>query len=257
VPFTLSHPAAAAVVWPLVRRGTLPLAAVTIGAMSPDFEFFLHLRPVARWSHSLAGLVGFCLPVGLLVYGVWELAMRGPTRHLLGLDAVPEARRPRLEAGWVLRAAAAVLLGAATHLVWDGFTHGGYWGAQIVPALRGGALSFGGRVIPWFNLFQHVSTAVGGLVVLAWLRGQLRRGDSPSALLRPTWRWAVLAGMLAASLLAALLNGTRGPAPSDYWSTQLWLGRAAVGAMLGFGVALSAYGAARTLGRFTSEARAI
>ena len=257
MPFTLSHPAAAAVVWPLVRRGTLPLAALVIGAMSPDFEFFLHLQPLARWSHSFAGLVGFCLPVGLLVYGVWELAMRGPTRHLLGLDAVAEVRRPQLGVSWMLRAAAAVLLGAMTHLAWDGFTHGGYWGAQVLPALRGTALSLNGRAIPWFNLLQHVSTAVGGLVVLAWLGRQLRRGDSPGALLRPSWRWAVLGGLLAVSLLAALLSGARGPAPSGYWSTQLWLGRAAVGAMLGFGVALSAYGAVRTLGRSTAEARAI
>jgi hypothetical protein len=56
MPFTLSHPAAVAPLWPIARRFRLSLAALAIGAMVPDFEFFLHLRPAARWSHALVGV---------------------------------------------------------------------------------------------------------------------------------------------------------------------------------------------------------
>ena len=87
MPFTLSHPALVAALWPVVRRAQLPLAAVAIGAMTPDFEFFLHLRPYGPWGHSLAGLVTFCAPAGLAVLAAWELVVRDPTRDLLGLVA--------------------------------------------------------------------------------------------------------------------------------------------------------------------------
>ena len=254
VPFTLSHPAAAAVALPLARRGRIPFAAVVAGTMSPDFEFFFNLRPVAHWSHTLAGLFGFSLPVGLLTYVAWDLVMRGPTRHLLGLDSTLGARPPRPDARWALQAVAGVFIGAVTHLAWDGVTHGGYWGATLIPALRDPALTVGGVVIPWFNVLQHVSTVVGGLVVLAWLARELRRVGALRVLARSRWRWVAVGALLGASLVVALLNGARAPAPVGYWYAQLWLGRVSVGAMLGFGAALFAYGLVRTLGASASSA---
>ena len=63
MPFTLSHAAVAA---PLARRGLI-LSAVAIGSMTPDFEYFLRLSMNSRWSHSLPGVLTFCLPVSILV----------------------------------------------------------------------------------------------------------------------------------------------------------------------------------------------
>ena len=235
MPFTLSHPAVAAAFWPAIRRGHVPLAALAIGAMSPDFEFLLRLRPVTRWSHTLGGLVLFCLPAGLVVLLAWERIARGPVRHLLALDREPRA----LHRGgaWWLRASLAIVAGAATHMLWDGFTHGGYWGAELMPALRAPALSAFGTTIPWFNLLQHASTLVGGITVLGWLAAELRRTGATPVIARSRWRWAVLATLGGVALCAGLLNGAWSGSRGDYWSAQMWLGRVAVGGMLGLGLA--------------------
>jgi hypothetical protein len=256
LPFTLSHPATAIAFWPAIRRGYLPLAAFAIGAMSPDFEFFLHLRPLARWSHSPSGLILFCLPAGLLVLAAWELVARGPVRHLLALDPEPTHSMHR-DIRWWLRAVAAVVIGAATHLAWDGLTHGGYWGAQLMPALRAPAVSLFGSTVPWFNLLQHVSTAAGGVMVLGWLAGELRRAGALPVIIRSRWRWAAIATLVSVALVTGLSNGARGAVPTEYWSAQLWLGRVAVGALLGFGLALLSYSAGRRLGGPAADSRAI
>ena len=239
MPFTLSHPAAVALLSPLVRRARLPFAALVVGTMAPDFEFFLHLRPLARWSHSLPGLVTFCLPAGLLVFAMWELVAREPLRHLLGFPAQPHLGREG--PGWWMRAAVGIVLGAATHLLWDGFTHGGYWGAALFPGLRAPALSLGGRVIPWFNLLQHLSTLVGGLVLLTWATREASRAGALDVLARSAWRWLVILAMIAGALAVGLWNGARFGEASGYWAVQVWLGRVAVAALAGFGVALLAY----------------
>jgi len=231
LPFTLSHPAAIALLWPFARPKRLPLAALAIGAMSPDFEFFLHLRPVALWSHTVVGLFGFCLPVGLAVFAVWQLVVRQPVQELLGFAALPDKSDASWK--WWARGAIGVLLGAASHLIWDGLTHGDYWGARLWPGLRTTAISWGTLSVPWFNVLQHLSTLVGGIIVLAWCYSTVRSHGDPRGLLRTEWRRRAVATIVIVALLAGLLNGSRGPFGADFWIAQRLLGRVAVGAMLG------------------------
>src|ERR1043166_8840756 len=98
MPFTLSHPAAGVPHWPVLRRLGLPLAAVAIGAMSPDFEYFIRLQTLALWGHSLVGLFVFCLPAGLVVLAGWELLVKDPTLDLLGLS--DDRRAVRRDPTW-------------------------------------------------------------------------------------------------------------------------------------------------------------
>ena len=250
MPFTLSHPAAVGPLWPIARRLRLPFAALVVGAMAPDFEFFLHLRPEARWSHSVTGLVTFCLPVGLAVYLAWEGYARAPLRSLLGLPvASPAQSIAWREPSWWARVGAAVLLGATTHLAWDGVTHGGYWGAGRWPWLLRPAFNVGERVVPWFNLLQHLSTALGGAVVLAWFAVTLHREGAMVRLRRSRWRQGTLVGLALTALAFGAWNGWRGGRPSDLWTLQVAVGRIAVGALLGLGLASLAFSLAFRLRR--------
>jgi hypothetical protein len=234
MPFTLSHPAAAAPFWPLVRRSWLPLSALAIGTMSPDFECLWRLRTESRVSHTPLGILDFCLPVGLVALALWVYVLRTPTRRLLALPPAP-LDTPRR---WWLLSAAAIVLGAATHIVWDGFTHGLDWAVRLVPGLQH-IVRLGSLAIPVFNLLQHASTVIGGLIVLGWLVQEIREG-APSALLAP-WRITVGAALLAVAGLLAVWNALRAETFSGYWSGQVLVSRAGVGGLLGLVVGLVAY----------------
>jgi hypothetical protein len=234
MPFTLSHPAAAAPFWPLVRRNWLPLSALAIGTLSPDFEYLWRLRTEWRVSHTPLGIFDFCLPVGLAALALWVYVLRTPTRRLLALPSRTLDTPPR----WWLFSAAAIVLGAATHIVWDGVTHGFDWAVRLVPVLQH-TVRLGSFAIPVFTLLQHASTVIGGLIVLGWLVHEIRGGE-PSALLVP-WRLIVCGALVTVTGLVAVWNALRGGTVSGYWSAQILASRGGVGGLLGLVVGLVAY----------------
>jgi tetrahydromethanopterin S-methyltransferase subunit C len=155
VPFTIAHPAA---ILPLRNRLTVT-AALVIGSMAPDFEYLLRARIASTASHTVPGLVTFCLPVGLLVYVVARALreafiqlMPSPLRARTPLNEWPDVNVAVL---------GSLLVGATTHLVWDSFTHRNGWG---VAALGYGLVRLHG--LPLYNLLQHASTAFGGVALL-------------------------------------------------------------------------------------------
>lgn len=237
MPFTLSHPAAGAPFWPLVRRGYLPLCALAIGAMSPDFEYLLRLRTEWHWGHSVSGMFTFCLPVGLCVTALWVGLVRTPLRRLLALR--PEPLQPT--GRWWFGAAIAVLIGAFTHLIWDGVTHGFPWADRLIPGLRH-LVSFGGVRMPVYDLLQNLSTVAGGMIVLAWLWQEMRSG-APRELLAG-WRVAVVLflGMIVAGF--AVWNALRAGATFQHWPMQWRVAQASVGGLLGLAIGLVLYAGA-------------
>jgi hypothetical protein len=207
--------------------------------MSPDFEYFIRLQTLALWGHSLVGLVVFCLPAGLVVLAAWELLAKEPALDLLGFrdDRRAAPRHPT----WWGRAVVAILIGAATHVVWDSFTHAGGWGVRHVPALDAPAASVNGRPLPWFIVLDHASTIVGEVVVVGWLARTMWAAGAFRVIARSAWRCSVLAAFAVASIVVGLWNGFRQPPVEGYWSGELWLAQVAVGAQVGLGLALVAF----------------
>lgn len=185
----LTFPAHAACVLPLLRvkRPWLQPAALVLGTCAPDLAYALHFRRTD--SHTLPGLLLFCLPVGLLAL-VWLEALVLPVlrRTLPPVGGVEWARFlrtdgvPRTLFGWAC-AALCLLLGAATHLLWDGFTHWSMWPASVLyPHVR---VPVAGRLLPLARVLQHVSSLVGSVVVLgAMVRGYPRLRPAPGG----SWR---------------------------------------------------------------------
>jgi small ligand-binding sensory domain FIST len=87
--------------------------------------------------------------------------------------------------------------------------------------------------VPWFNVLQHLSTVLGGLVVVGWCIAYGRRRGELSLLWRSDWRRRAVGLIVAFALLVAIANGSRGPFGADFWTAQRLLGRIAVGALLG------------------------
>lgn len=128
MPFTPAHILA---IVPIVaiRRSPLPLSALVIGSMIPDLPLFVAFAPDYGDTHSVGGLFTACLPLGLAAILAFQLAMKRPLFLLLpaviqrhcGDASASCLRGPRT----VIYAAIAVVIGAATHVFWDSFTHEG------------------------------------------------------------------------------------------------------------------------------------
>ncbi len=173
VPVTL--PAHAAAVLPFFRlsRWGVPPTAFIVGACAPDFSYVSALYGKGNISHEFPGYVFFCVPAGLLVLLWLEVLVLPALRQTLPeVGGVQWGRfvntegLPRTPLSWV-GTIAALLLGASTHLLWDGFTHRTMWPAEVL--YRDVLVPIGGRELPLARALQHISSLVGSLIVLGYM----------------------------------------------------------------------------------------
>ena len=175
MPFTLSHPVAAI---PLKKYlGDYGgLSALFIGAMSPDFvymlpsDFIYHYRLT---SHSLMGLFKVCLPMGILFFYLYHLLMAPVIVAVFPetlLRKLPPhlclGRCPPMNNGHAI--ILSILIGAATHIIWDAFTHADGIPQYIVP-LSTPLLTLDNWEIMPFRILQHLGTILGLMLLLWWI----------------------------------------------------------------------------------------
>ncbi|MCS0499361.1 DUF4184 family protein [Protaetiibacter mangrovi] len=218
MPFTPSH---AVVALPFVGTRIVP-AAVAIGAMVPDLPLFVRVGPdyadAYRLTHSALGAVVLDLPLAFAVLVLWRVLIR-PLVPALS----PRTLRGRWPGEWALGSrvgwrslgaggltawlllAVALLIGIASHIVWDLFTHPGRWGSELIPALGRMWGPLGGT--QWL---QYGSSALGLLVLGVWGVRRLRSRtpiDPPAS--APRWLapvvWVCAAAALVVPAVAGLL----------------------------------------------------
>ena len=78
MPYPFAHPAA---VLPLAARFGVP-SALVIGSVAPDLWYLLPFIDRAQ-THSLSGVLAFCLPAGLLLYLLFHFVLKEPLIALL------------------------------------------------------------------------------------------------------------------------------------------------------------------------------
>jgi len=234
VPFTISH---AAAVLPLQRFGKLhlPLTALMVGSMAPDCAYPFSHEASRALTHSISGLFIFCLPTGLAVWLFYVALLEKTTITLL-----PDrwhtrfAHTEAITASLIFRACLAIVVGAATHLLWDAFTHRGTLITNAIPVLQGPTPGF--SWLPIYHVLHFLSTVVGLVILAFWLR-HLHRQPARS-LIRPyeiseRARVGAVWVLVAASLLVGLLEWL--PYSHRRYDTQLF--SFAVGSMSGLFVA--------------------
>ncbi|MFF9348539.1 DUF4184 family protein [Streptomyces sp. NPDC014734] len=210
MPFTLSH---AAAVLPGMRRdgtgrGPLLASALIAGSFAPDLTYFADsvipgAMEFGQVTHAVWGVFTVDVLITAAAVALW-LLVREPLVALLprtwqgrvhtflrGRAASgPETRNGRSgpwvredawvrEGAWVREAAwfaLSAVIGAATHVAWDAFTHHGRRGVRLVPGLDASVAGY-----PVFQLVQYGSSAVA-LGVLAWFTasGLRRTGPRPA-----------------------------------------------------------------------------
>ncbi|MGV8846984.1 DUF4184 family protein [Tessaracoccus sp.] len=164
MPFTPAHVAA---VLPLRGRPHLPFAALAAGSMSPDLPYFLPrgFTVPREVTHELWSIISWDLILGLAMWLAWRWF--APVLHDVAPTIVrerwrlPEERHP---ASWAV--GVAVIIGAATHVLWDSLTHAGHLAHSIgplaatYPGLRG--------EMAGYRYLQYISGAVG-LAIVLWV----------------------------------------------------------------------------------------
>ncbi len=205
MPFTPAHAAAAAPLYLLSGR-RLSVAALIVGTLSPDFEYFIHQEASRPWrGHSLPGLIYFCLPTGLLVLAIFRWVQPGLAALLppkAGWVAIPSSSGPR-------PTVFALLLGALSHVAWDAFTHRDGWATLTWPDLF---LQVFFLKLPLYKTLQY-GFGLGGLLFCgAWFYLISRRFSPKSAHRRHLLKlWVAFLGMptiIAALRFVSLESGT-------------------------------------------------
>lgn len=121
MPFTLSH---AVLAPPLSKltKGHLPIAALAIGCMTPDL-YRLFTDESIDTTHQWSGILFPNLPIGLFFCLLWYLIYRPVMYRVLGIIHPLNIKSFDQIITFVLMTCFAIIIGTATHLVWDGLTH--------------------------------------------------------------------------------------------------------------------------------------
>lgn len=169
MPFTLSH-AAAAIPF---RRSRLIPSALVAGCFAPDFEHFIRLQPGKGFAHTLPGVFFLDLPLAIVVLWFFHRYAKEPL-----WNSLPENFRSKIALGpnaftihsptRFLLIVISILVGVATHILWDSFTHKTYWPYQHLPLLRE-TFTFpilGRR--PLYQILQDASSFLGLIIIGVW-----------------------------------------------------------------------------------------
>jgi hypothetical protein len=150
------------------------MSALLVGCFAPDFAYFMFIKPFGLLSHSLKGMFLIDLPLSLVALWLFHAFVKQPSMMLL-----PKAFRARLkpsESGFSFWPPArlaliviSILIGTATHILWDSFTHWFYW-----PYRHWSFLSYVVHVpvagnMPMYGALQYASTLYGLVFIAVWI----------------------------------------------------------------------------------------
>lgn len=169
MPFTFSHPA---IVLPFtfLPRKWFSLTGLVIGSLTPDFEYFIRMKVESNYSHTISGLFWFDLPLGILLAFLFHNVVRNCL-----YDNLPIILKSRLSIfkefnwtkyfkdNWII-VIVSTIIGAASHIFWDGFTHHNGYFVGIIPELKN-SINIYSKEIFIFKILQHTSSLIGAIII--------------------------------------------------------------------------------------------
>ena len=228
MPFTLSHAAAALPfgkfkpIWP----------ALVIGTFAPDLQYFIWISDEDRSGHHFPGVFLLSIPLAIAMLWLFEWCVKRPIVELLpsGVQRrLQDKLRPLSFWGWRQFASIVlwIIIGIATHLVWDQFTHSNSRLAAHWSLLRTTVVT-----LPFLypqsaaRALQNVSTIAGLLILGVWFVAWYRRTPPvPASQMRelsPFVKVAVVFAIIVIALFAGYpyalftLSDHEGPISHSY-----------------------------------------
>jgi Domain of unknown function (DUF4184) len=249
MPFTLSHAAAALP----FRRTRLVPSALVVGCLAPDFEYFLGRH--GAYGHKLPGMFTFDLPLAFAALWLFHHYAKEPLAACL-----PEGARQRFDSGpdsFPIRSfsrfaliVVSILVGVATHIIWDSFTHTGHWPTNHFPWFRHivELPLFGKR--PVYGILQYLSSVFGIAAILIWYLLWYRntppmhpKHERKSVI----WSRIVVASAFVVALVVALVRAVSGGVPEGVHGSQRFMTEAALTGLPTFWIEVLIYGFIRNL----------
>lgn len=169
MPFTLAHAAAAL---PFRRTRLIP-SALVVGTFAPDFEYFLRFAPLGPFGHTLRGALEFSLPAALIVLWLFHRFVKMALALVLP-DSIQRRLTPYLGPFAFLGPARfvlivfSILVGIATHIAWDSFTHPYTWLYFHWPFLSQSIYIPRLGFVRHCRVLQYISSVFGIGVLLLW-----------------------------------------------------------------------------------------
>ncbi|WP_367106806.1 DUF4184 family protein [uncultured Psychrobacter sp.] len=190
--FTISHMAAALPFYP--ARRWLQFDALLIGTMMPDMPYYTGIgNPNGNFSHQWIGVFAYCLPWGIVVFALWywglkpaayalvEPFLEQPSkghhyqpnqshRYITGYTSSNYRSIKGLMQGsgrFYLSVVLGLVLGAVTHIIWDGITHEDGLIASHIDWLQYRVYFYPFKGTTVARLLQYLSS-LAGLAVLLW-----------------------------------------------------------------------------------------
>lgn len=170
MPFTFSHPA---IFVPLLKYNRFFSATgLIVGTLTPDFEYFLKMRISSECSHTYLGMFYFDLPIGFLICILFHWIIRD-----VFIENSPNFIQKRIirwhGINWISELISrwfivliSILIGAFSHIFWDEFTH--VHGLFVLDSeFFNQSVNFLGRRIPVYKFFQHGSSLIGAIIIIA------------------------------------------------------------------------------------------
>ena len=199
--------------WPAAFNGV----ALVVGSTTPDQAYAIYGRFHLSGTHQWPGLGWWCLPVALIETWLARRAAPIVAAHLpvagtLALRDYGAIGRQRHH--WYVTVYSA-LLGAITHLLWDGVSHrpdSPGWGRNLLPFLNTPEINRWW----WWNYAELVWSIIGGIAAMlmfAWIgRHRLIRawyGPAPQAPYLPWVFWTMVVACALAYPVTYPLLGYR------------------------------------------------
>jgi H+/gluconate symporter-like permease len=188
------------VVLPL--RRWLPFAAMAMGAMAPDFLYFLPVSSSVnlKYGHEWPGVLTFSIPAAVAMWLLWKWVLRDglvallPKREqqkLMFDDPKFDWRSVRAWLGIALAAA----IGALSHVALDSFSHKEGWGVEHVSFLTRVPVDLPHHELAIYKMIQYFGSIIGmGILAIAywfWSSGATRdltfRPVLPRSLREAAW----------------------------------------------------------------------
>lgn len=165
MPFTLSHAVLAPPLAKLLGQ-RLPIAALAIGCMLPDLHRLFTLRQDPT-PHLWSALLYPNLLLGLVFCALWYLLYRPALYRFVGVHHPLNLNTIKSALGFIGGMILALLIGNATHLIWDGLTHHDFRSFAFQDFLAQ-SVQLGTDIYPMHRVLQ-IGSSILALPFLLWM----------------------------------------------------------------------------------------